>query len=262
MKRYILIFVLLISPIMAERGKLIVIYGTPCAGKSTLTHELQNKLPGNFQSVKRTEIVQRLRTEYIKKITGLKNLKYDEVKRLDCSLSHHRTDFKKKALDQLVIEMEERLDNGENLIFDACLETIEQLEKLCHLKPIYVLVYAPISDLSLRENERTTSRKRALLQQEYSRLNILIGFSNLYMPVQPEKGYDSLSKNEVVEYYLMTRNKWVNDDFSRSAQRIISDFRLKSEGRTSFAPRKKPTVFIDTSKMTPMESVRLVKNWI
>lgn len=262
MKHCILIFTLLFAPIMAEKGKLIVIYGTPCSGKSTLTKALETKLPGSFHAVKRTEIVHHLRTVHIEKLTGKKNLPYSEVKRLDYILKHRRADYKKQALDQMIIEIEERLENGENLIFDVCLERAEQLEKLSHLKPIYVLVYAPISDLSVREQERTQDRNRALFQQEQSRKNILIGFARLYKPVKPEKSYSSLSKSEVVDYYLKTRNRWANDELSRSAQKIITDFHLKSEGRTPFAPRKKPTVFIDTSKMTPSESVRLIKNWI
>lgn len=262
MKYCVLIFILFFAPIVAEKGKLIVIYGTPCSGKSTLTNELETHLSGNFRVIKRTETVQHLRTIYIEKLTGQKDLPYNEVKRIDYTLKHKRTDFKEKALDQMITDLEKRLEVGENIIFDACLERTDQLEKLSHLKPIYVLVYAPLPDLSVREQERSLKRKRTLYQQEQSRKNILIGFSKLYIPVKPEKSYSSLSKNDVVDYYLKTRNRWVDDDFSRSAQKIITDFHLKSEGYTSFAPRKKPTVFIDTSKMTPSESVRLIKNWI
>lgn len=262
MKHSILILTFLFSNLLAEDGKLIVLYGTPCSGKSTLAKQLEKSLTGNYKAVKRTLIVQRLRKNYIEQKTGRQNLSYSEIRFLDDRVYHKGLELKDQALDPMIYEIEQRLKNGDNLIFDVCLYREDQLEKLSHLKPIYVLVYAPLSDLSIREQERSQTQNCSIFQQERFREYILKGFSCLYRPSPPEKSYGSLSKNEVVDYYLTTRSKWMCDELSLSAQQIITDYRLKSDRRAPFAPRKKPTVFIDTSKMTPSESVRLIQNWI
>ena len=234
MIRYIWIFFIICAPLAAERGKLVVLYGTSCAGKSALADELERTLPGHFRTIRRTETSRRL---------GIFESNAD-------------------TLEPAVLEIEKKLEKGENLIFDIRLYKHEQLNRLDHMKPVYVLVYAPIPDLSAREMQRSKNQHHTIFKQERQREYILNEFFRLYEPVSPDKRFGSLTKSEVVDYYLTTRDKWFNDDLSRSAQRLITNFHLKSDGPTSLAPKKRPTVFIDTSKMTPGESARLIKHWL
>lgn len=234
MIRFVWLFLIICSSAAAEKGRLVVLYGTSCAGKSTLADELEITLPGNFKTIRRTEISRRL----------------------------HLTDSGTQNLEPAITEIEQKLNNGENLIFDICLYKLEQLNQFDHMKPIYVLVYAPIPDLSSREMQRSKKLQYSIFTQERQRESILNEFYGLYEPVRPDNKFGSVAKCEIVDYYLATRDKWFNDRFSRSAQKLITAFRLKTEGHTPLAPKKRPTVFIDTSKMTPRESARLIKHWL
>ena len=63
---YFFILSLMTSPLLAKEGTLIVLYGTQCAGKSTLSKQLIQTLPGNIEVVKRTPIVVEYRKEIAK----------------------------------------------------------------------------------------------------------------------------------------------------------------------------------------------------
>jgi len=264
-KKYLLIFLICFSTLCAEQGKLIVLYGTPCAGKSTLAKSIEQALPGNFKPFKRTEIAHHLRIDNIEKITGVRPRDFKEAVRIEKSLSkkHQQKfshDFKEMALQPAILEMEKRLNNGENLIFDICLYHKKQLEQLQHLNPTYVLVYSPLPHLSIREQQRAQSRNRNLSEQNKTRKYILSGFSRLYKPVPNTEGVDTLSKDEVVDYYLRTRQSWTQDDYSKMAQKILTQFHLKSGVKMGITPKWQPSLFINTSKLSPDESVLLIKH--
>jgi predicted kinase len=244
MKKILSLFILLCFPLFASEGKLIVLYGTACAGKSTLAKALEEALPGHFQPVKRTKIAHRLKKEH----------------RI-CDNSSHM-DFKEMALPLMIREIEARLANGENLIFDVCLYKAEQLDKLSHLNPVYILVYAPIRDLSLREQQRSRSRGRSLMQQESTRKYILSGFTKLYQPAVNRQAIDTLSKEEVMIYIHATRSSWGDDSLSHAADTLMTHFHLHANGRTGISPKRKPTLLIDTSRNSLKVNVEKIKQRI
>ena len=238
MIRFVWVFIIICTPLVGKEGKLVVLYGTTYSGKSTLAEELKRTLPDDFNIIRRRERKTQLCMPCIPKT-------------MQAVFDHPS-----------IAEIEHRLADGENLIFDICLYKSEQLNKFDHLKPIFVLVYAPIPELSAREVQRSGEMQTTVFSQERCREFILNEFCQLYEPASPDKRYGSLTKSDVVDYYLKTRDKWFSDGYARSAQKVILEFRLKSDVPTPLAPRKRPTVFIDTSKMTPAESARLIKHWL
>lgn len=267
MKKILLFFLFCLSPLFAEQGKLIVLYGTPCAGKSTLTKKLEEILPGHFKGVKRTHIAHRLRLDNLEEITGVRPKNLKEAAEIEKNLPKKNQrnfshDFKEMALSPMIQEMEQRLAKGENLIFDVCLYHKEQLDQMQYLNPSYVLVYSPIADLSKREQERAATRDFTQTQHNNTRKFILSGFSRLYHPVSTSESVDTISKDEVVDYYLTSRNTWTNDGYSRIAQHVITQFHLKPGQRVGFAPNRKPTLFINSSQLSPTEGSTLIKQHI
>jgi len=254
------------QPLVAreEKGALILLYGTQCAGKSTLTKELRKTLPGHLKMVKRTPIALVFRKDFVEKITGIRPKTHQEVITMEENLPQEYKKkaskrFKTEALPPTIDMIRKYVREGRVVIFDVCIYRSEQIDLMKDLNPIEVLVYSPLKELSQREHARTLKEQRGEKAQMESRKYILNGFNLLYEPVNEKNSIDHLTHEEVMNYWHFGNHTYLDQDYLKIFQKTVSQFNLKQNSVVPIAPRRQPTVFIHTGIMSPQEGAKLVK---
>ncbi len=261
---------LMITPLLAKEGTLIVLYGTQCAGKSTLSKQLIQTLPGNIEVVKRTPIVVEYRKDFIEQVTGVRPKTRNEVKEMGKNLPRKYRKmgigkFKRKALPPTIEIIREKISRGKTVIFDVCLYRSNELNLLKDLNTVYVLVYSPIHDLSIRQQERTIRTKRNKIHQQHCRKYILNGFSKLYEPTSKSKAFDYVRRKDIVDFFHDVEYQDLDDvdsDYLNIFCRTVQRLQLDQNRQVPIAPKKKPDILINTGRLTPEEGAKIVKNYI
>lgn len=135
--------------------EIILLYGTSCAGKSTIANQLQQKL--NFETVDM-------------------ELNCWEILDWDVYANEFGDDL---ASGILLDDLMQCLMNGKRIIVDAqpCVEFECTLKNYTFKK---VLVYAPLETLISRDNARNNLLKRSEKRQQYARAYIYETFFQLY----------------------------------------------------------------------------------
>lgn len=210
------IFVLFISNsncLFAKEGIAIILYGTPSAGKTTLAKELVDKLPGNFQMLKKTEYVETKTKEFIYQTTGKKvSSRIDMIEAVEAlphDLRIQTNKFTKEGIYVTLQKIEDITARGENVIFDVCLSGVENLKPLNCKNTLTVLVYAPLKTVSDREIPRAKKNNDSLAVLQKRRNAILCMFTGLYQPkkVDSDNYIDILTKDDLEEFFLAAGKK-------------------------------------------------------
>jgi uridine kinase len=251
----------------SPKGKLILLYGTQCAGKSTLCKELRRVLPGHVQVVKRTPFALELRKNHIEEAIGIRPHTHKEVIALEEVLPQKyrrkaSTRFKKEALPATISHIRPLIAKGKIVILDVCLYTSEEIALMEDLQPVTVLVYSSLDELSIREQSRTDKEKRGEKAQMESRKYILNGFNLLYETANESEAVDTLSTATLMNYWHQGNHVYLDKDYFRIFQTAIHQFQLTLKKAVPIKPKYPPTVFIHTGRLSPQEGAQLVKKAI
>lgn len=152
-KKYFCILFLLLWCISCSAGKIIVLFGTSCAGKSTLGKKLQNNLGAQWQFIDRDDLIEQ---------------------RIDtCDKSDE------EELNFLADEVNKRLCMS-NIIIDTNLYADNFVKKLFATNVFRVLVYAPLKLLLERDEQRTQVLQRSAEQVCYAKQFVLNTYEYYY----------------------------------------------------------------------------------
>lgn len=250
-----------------KEGTVIVLYGTPCSGKSTLATILEQILDDDFTIVKRQELADDLRRKLIEQLTGKRLETRQELIETALSLSEDQKKrafgFGTDALNATIVDINQRVKKGENIILDVCLSDPAAVAGLNGKNIVKVLVYTPISQLSERELNRASTRKHSKLFQQRRRATILNMYSKLYRPkLTHRKVLDVVRKKDIEKYYAETENDLVYQPLQTSAQKAIRDFYLNQLDSMTIVPNQKPDLLIDTSINSPKKGAQIVRKYL
>lgn len=248
-------------PLYASEGQLIILFGTACAGKTTLAKELKNLDPENVKLIKRTPIAERLRRDHIERVTGKRPQTHQELRSEERLLKNNGQklpDFKRKALPETIQQIREEIAKGKTVIFDVCLYKPELLSYFDPFLPLYVLVYAPIRDLCKRERERTEKRKRDHIQQVSNRKYILSGFNQLYTLAEESESIDRVLREEVNTFYRIVRPERTDPEFERIFYKLYTEFKFSTEEHVFIKPKPHYDLLIHSGKLSPKEGARKI----
>lgn len=144
--------------ISTAAARIILVNGTSCAGKSTLSKKLHEKIQGSHLVSWDDEV------ERFCKQTGCQET--DE-------LSHK---IRIKIVDDAIAQAANK-----TVIIDAIVDDIALLQKLYDVKATLVLVYAPLATLMERNEQRSKKLNRPETRNQQCRAFIIETFSKLYV---------------------------------------------------------------------------------
>ena len=236
-------------------GNIIVLYGTSCVGKSTLAKKLVKELPEDYVIIKKSAEVVERRKDLIERITGKRPKNHREMVETRLSLpkqtqkeAHNITI---EVTKQTIQKIKKMAKNGNNIIFDICINNPEPLKALegCNLTTI--LVYAPISQISKREQERALSHHNGKVWQQQSRRVILSSLHHLYKPTSDDDDHylDTISYQEVMDFYNVAKDDKLNPDLPKAVKRTLNHFGLTRKSRVKMVPQTKHDLLINTGKL-------------
>lgn len=263
MKQIVLFFLFFTLSLTADQGAVIVLYGTQCCGKSTLVNQLQEILPSNATVIKRTSIFLQYRMDFVEKKTGKRPKDRRELIAMEARLPKEDRiqgggALKSASLPPTLETIQKLRENGELVIFDVCLHKMHEIQLVKELNPLLVHVYAPLNELSKREQERTKQTKRNDQEQMGFRKYILNAFSKLYRVEEGSKAIGSLTREEVMQYWHTGNHEFVDQDSLRVLQHTMTHFQLDRLEKIKLTPIINPDLIIDTSVMTVEESAKLI----
>lgn len=185
---------------ITETGKVIVLYGTPCAGKSTIAVKLVEKMPKSFKIIKREEITNQILSDYIEKATNIRPKDHEQLLIMGKELSKKykfnlRSHCKEYAIMPTIEKIRERSLKGENIIFDICLYDPKYLSDLKDLNAEFVLVYCPLPELFKRKNIRDSKKNQKSGKNEH----LLAGFLDLYEPSENSRAIDTIRRVDLID---------------------------------------------------------------
>ena len=185
---------------LAETGNIIVLYGTPCAGKSTIAQKLSEKMTKSYKVIKREEVTNQILSDYIEKATNIRPKDHEQLlfmgKELSKKYKFNLRDHCKELAILPTIEKIRKLSlNGENIIFDICLYDPKHLSYLNDLNAQFVLVYCPLPELFKRKNIRDSKKNKKSDKNEH----LLAGFLDLYEPSENSRAIDTIRKEDLID---------------------------------------------------------------
>ncbi|NGX41850.1 MAG: hypothetical protein K940chlam7_00124 [Chlamydiae bacterium] len=244
-------------------GTFILLNGTSCAGKSTLAAKLVEEFPGDFVIVKKTSYVKEKKVQLIQNITGKTPYDYHDMNVWWHSLSISREleqMIEKEAFQVTMEKIKRKLKYGKNVIFDVTVKDLESFDPPDECNVLTVLVYAPLSVIAEREQQRAIKLPRDTLTRQRSKKAILGAFSALYSPVKDdaEDFIGIVHRKDIFDRYDVPEKELVYLPFKKAVWNTLKKFNLLSKEQVKIAPTQKHDLFIDSSKLTPEESANLV----
>lgn len=161
-----------------ENHSVIFVYGTSCAGKSTLAKNLAKTLGDSWQYIDRDEVIE----------------EHADMPAQEIEL---------RADDYVLEKAVTLLQNGSSVVIDTQLHS-HMLDKLPGFKTFSVLVYAPLSCLMKRDTLRQTIICRSEQRQFYARAYILTTFSQLFALSTDNEEYVDLVHAQDIPEDLLT----------------------------------------------------------
>ena len=152
MKKYRPLFVLFYFVVMwlsslSAESRIIVVYGSSCSGKSSLSSALVRELGTGWRVIDRDVVIEQ----------------YQDEERADCFL---------------LKEVQAALEEGVNVIIDTQVPP-KLTQNMQQYEPCYVFVYANLPTLILRDAHRCAMRNRSEIRQHYARSWVYESFALL-----------------------------------------------------------------------------------
>lgn len=242
-------------------GKVIVLYGPHCGGKSTLAEELLKKLPEPYEIVSKRKYIDARRAEYLVEVAGDKPIDHQEMLCLLESLPEDKKkDFSRKAIEDTLLDMRARAKRGENLIFPVCFKRPMKWEIFEGIPHLSVLVHIPLSIVSQRELVRTEQRK-AFAVQSFRRTETLLSYVSLYTPVRHggKSHIDMISYQDVIDFVYESLKKEIDSELLTSLPEVIAHFGLHYGKKVKIAPRFSPDLVVNSGVHSPEELAEQIK---
>lgn len=157
------------TPLHKEQPQVIFIYGTSCAGKSTLSKQLIKSLGNQWKLIDRDKVIEERQKNYLQ------------------HHSHLSKEQLRQAFDQIEAQADEAVleeirratHNALHVIVDTQLHQ-NLLNQLSEARSFSVLVYAPLHVLLERDHQRNQRLNRSEKRQFYAKAFILETFAQLY----------------------------------------------------------------------------------
>lgn len=252
----------------SEPGTVIVLYGTPCSGKSTLAYALQEKLDGKYHIVKRTDIVRGKRQEIIENVTG-KRLEsgadiIQEMLRLPEKYREQAMAQNREGLMALIHSINARVVKGENFILDVCLDSQERTNCLEGCRVVKVLVYAPLRLLSERDLARAIQNGQGIVFHHKRRNAILSMYGRLYRPIKDpaESVLDTLAADDLAVYTKGFGEEVAYPAYCGTLQGVARKFFADGRTVSAIAPEQTPDLLVNTSVASPEEAATRVAAYV
>lgn len=157
MRRFLLLFFLSTQWLFAaETKRLVIIYGASCAGKSTLSHGLQEAMGEPWVVIDRDEVIEQEASRGI--------LAQEVIETIADKLLYN--------------EIQNRLNAGKKVIVDTQIPRAV-LHHFQQEKPLAVFVYAPLSSLIARDTRRAERLSRSEERNLWARHYLLETYASL-----------------------------------------------------------------------------------
>ncbi len=226
-------------------GTVIVLYGTPCSGKSTLAKQLIKDLPGDFHIVKKTKRAFQKRKSFLAKEMGQHVETYQQATELMHLLPKEKQAMfavtSREALMETLEEIQLRAAQGENIIFDVCLDDTSKLSP----QMVKILVYSPLGLLSERDNQRTLAKRQSFVFQQHRRNAILGLFKKLYRTADDQTSASFTLSRYDLEKFL--EESPLKESIEREIQVAKKTFGLSQKEFVEIVPVIKPDLIIPTN---------------
>lgn len=149
--------------------KILFIYGTSCAGKSSLSKQLIQCLGNQWQLIDRDAVIEEQQASYLQTYSHLTK---EQIR--------HGLDEIEASADDIVLQkIHESLQNHLSVIVDTQLHQ-NLLDCLQGFLSYSVLVYAPLLVLLERDEQRSLRLKRSERRKFYAKAFILETFAQLF----------------------------------------------------------------------------------
>lgn len=255
MKKIIVYFLFLTTVVFAAPGKLIIIDGLSCSGKTTVVSNLLPLLDESYTLVTLDDFVTKLFLQ-----REVKKIPEDTFQRM---LSEARQNM----YDTLV----EKINSGKNVIFDTLLMDFngekdfrEALDKLKDLQVLQILIYCPLSELSRRMVHRNEISKKQNNRGRYRPLFLLFKFDDMFKKhAKGEKLIGKISTNEIETAYQVAKNETKDLkklDFLK--EKFIKNLSLEPGEEVDISPRIEYDYYVDTTLEGSIESALKIRNFI
>lgn len=192
-------------------GKIVIVFGPSGAGVSTLTQEVRTRIPSLYFSVSATTRAPRVGeadgVDYYFLTEAEFNYKVSQSLFLEWVTVHGY------KYGTLVSEVEKRLADGTNILFDITVESSQEIlsawwkKRIEPDEAISIFVFPPYSDLEDLQKtlERRLSRCGLQTEEIQMRLKAVerqmeIGLNGLVLPVHNREGRTKEAAAEIVEH--------------------------------------------------------------
>lgn len=242
------------SLLCAQKGKIILLYGTSCAGKSTLAEELRKKLPNNFFIVKKAPLVNEKIKRNLEQFTGKRPENKEEIFESIIQLPKVKADYLKEqariGLKETFIAMKPLIDQGANIIFDICTTDSSIMDFFEGYDYLTVLVYAPLNVLLERLCHRVKNRKISEASMNRKKCLIINSYCDLYdISLNNNTAHiDTLSLDDIPEKYLINNGTSLNSSLENSVTKLCDKFHLKNNRVVNIIPVKEPDILIKSDE--------------
>ena len=236
MKRLILFFGLFITSTQLLAGQIILLNGTSCAGKTTLSKHLERHLGKKCVVVEVDEIA-----------TGLYST-YEKTAKVD------RNAVDKEALQLAVSSAKSHAKDKAIVILDAIIFDADVMKQLRADGALTVLVYASPGVLCARNTERCNDLQRTKKKDLRATEFVLHCYQRLYKNTDRSvDAIDTIGVNDLMRFQGSVSQEclmnMLKHFFPNSVQRCC----------THVVPAVDHDLVIDSSKLSVHQSVRLVE---
>ena len=233
-----------------REGVVIILNGTSCAGKSTLSKKLQSVLGKSSHIISSDDL------EEEKKSALLKEQEYISAEQND--------QIDREAIKQALSCAKKEAKNGKTIIVDAFIPHEGYLQVLSGEKKIMVLVYAPLPELLLRDRQRREVIERDAKKQDGALGYVLSSFLTLYKLAEKEDGKKiGTIKRSELEQFRDEISTQVEYSFVEASQRkIIAKFFTTGQKSVAIEPCFKHDYVVNISDQNDEESILFIKQYL
>lgn len=241
------------KPIM--QGRVIIIDGASCSGKSSVIKQLMPMLDNSYEYVAVDDFVSEVFLEQ-----RTRNLSEQE--------------FMQKIIQQCDVmysKIRELIANGKNVILDTVLSGLEgeksvaeTLKKLNVMNPVLILVHCPLPVLTKRiQNRNKQAAKDNKPDEERSAGTALSQFGYIFRPTasKNETTFSLVSRNDVETACEVAKKEWGNNvkKFEEFKTWLLSQLGA-ADNEVSLTTRLNYDYAVDTSKHTSQECAQAIRN--